>query len=166
MSKLKIDKINEAILGILQTRARITNQELADAIGLSPSAVLLRVRKLEAAGVISRYVADINIQKLADAAEYYVEITLTTQGLEERARFEKAMLANPFVIRCNQVAGPIDYLLQVMTLNTHHFERLADWLLSGDLPVQRITSIPIMRKVKPYAGFPIPAFFAGESPQE
>lgn len=152
---MKLDRTHVRILEELQRNARITNQELAEQVALSPSACLARVRKLEAMGILPRYAADITLEKIAPVLEAFIEVTLENHSRHETARFLKDVEELPHVITCHRVSGHYDFLLHVITHDMPELRELADHLLSGGLGVSKIATIPILDEVKPFTGYPL-----------
>src|SRR5262249_5630104 len=90
-SMAELDRIDRRILKELQARARVTNLELAAAVGLSPSACLQRVRRLEAAGIIGPYLAEIELDKVARSVTVIATVTLGSHRQRDFVRFEAAV---------------------------------------------------------------------------
>jgi DNA-binding Lrp family transcriptional regulator len=117
-----MDSIDHAIIRELQIDGRLTNQELADRVGLSPSPCLRRVKKLEAEGVIAGYVARIDPRAYGVPVIAFVRLRLdqhrgaTVQEVENRLR------AIPHVQDCYLMAGDCDYLLKVMVRDLESYE--------------------------------------------
>ena len=155
MTGTKLDPINLRILEELQDHARITNQDLAERVALSPSACLARVRKLEIDGVIHRYLADLALEKMDRLLEALIEVTLENHSSSEMARFLKAVEEHPHMVSCYRVSGHYDYLLHVVVKDMPHLRQLADSLLSGDLGVSKIATIPILDRTKAFSGYPL-----------
>jgi Lrp/AsnC family transcriptional regulator, leucine-responsive regulatory protein len=166
MTAAKLDRINMRILEELQGNARITNQELAEKVALSPSACLARLRRLEADGVIHRYLADIALEKVERILEAFIEVTLENHSLREMARFLKAVEEHPHLVSCHRVSGHFDYLLHVIAQDMPQLRRIADQLLSGGLGVSKIATIPILEEVKPFAGYPLRALLRDAEGEE
>lgn len=162
MTGQKLDHLNVRILEELQCNARITNQELAEKVGLSPSACLVRVRKLETDGVISRYLADVDIDQLDHVIEAFIEVNLVNHERGELTKFENAMGANPHVVSCHRVSGQFDYLLLVVAQDMQQLREIADGLLSSGHGVSKISTIPILAKIKPFSGYPFRHVLHGE----
>ena len=91
MTDSKLDRIDLRILSQLQKRGRMTNVELADAVGLSPSPCLIRVKRLEKAGYIGGYGAHIQLEKLGDVQVAFTEVTLADHRREDFDRFVAAI---------------------------------------------------------------------------
>jgi Lrp/AsnC family leucine-responsive transcriptional regulator len=110
----ELDQIDLHILRILQERARITNQELADQVGLSPSPCLRRLRLLEQTRVIQRYVALLDPSALGLGVAVFVEVKLSVKNADAATKFEAAIAEFKEVLECHIVAGDYDYLLRIV----------------------------------------------------
>ena len=142
-----MDRIDRGILVQLQDNARISNVELAAAVGLSPSACLRRVALLEKAGVIDGYHAQLNASRLGHEVLVLVQITLEGQAAEMLAEFESAALEIPQVLACFLIAGESDYILRVAARDVADFGRLHAEHLSALPHVLRMESSFVMREV-------------------
>ncbi len=155
MSGTKLDAISLRILEVLQGHGRITNQELAETVALSPSACLARVRKLEADGIIERYLADLALERLDRVLEAFIEVTLENHSSSEMERFLTVVQEHPHMVSCHRVSGHFDYLLHVVAQDMPQLRQIADCLLSGGLGVAKIATIPILDRVKAFSGYPL-----------
>ena len=151
----QLDRINQRILNVLQTRARISNQDLADDVGLSPSACLMRVRRLEDSGLIRRYVTDVDVDKLGSTLSAFVEITLKNHDIDDFKHFDKAMQDQAEVIASYKVSGRFDYLLMVVVRDMARLRVLSDELLESDLGIAKFTTVPVIEQPKLFSGYPI-----------
>lgn len=120
----RMDALDLRILGELQRSGRIPNLDLAEAVGLSPSACHRRVQRLEAEGVIRGYVALLDARALDRRATVFVEITLTGQADEILEAFERAVARVPNVLECHLMAGTADYLLKIVASDSEDFARI------------------------------------------
>lgn len=112
---MKIDSYDRAILQRLQRDGRISNQDLADAVNLSPSPCLRRVRRLEEEGIIENYVARLNARKLGLNLMAFIQISMDRHTPERFARFEEAIATYPEVLECHLITGQAaDYQLKVV----------------------------------------------------
>ena len=109
----KIDSITVKILRELSADGRISNIDLADRVGLSPSACLRRVQELERNGVIAGYRAVLNPQALGIGFIAYVLVGLSKHTKEDQEAFENAIAAAPEVRECHNITGTVEYLLRV-----------------------------------------------------
>lgn len=122
MPKIDLDDFDRRILQALQENGRITNNDLADKIGLSPSPCLRRVRQLEAAGIISGYVALVDPDKIGLSVTAFVRVRLDRQDDRHLATFEKAIAEYPEVLECYLMTGEADYQLRVLVESLAEFE--------------------------------------------
>ena len=124
-----LDKTDYRILHHLQNNARISNAELADAIGLSPSPCLRRVKALELAGVLKRYVGIVDAKAVGLPISVFVSVSMNRQerlGLES---FEATIASYKEVMECYLMTGSSDYLVRVVVPDLESYERfLADKL--------------------------------------
>lgn len=131
---MKLDRYDRQILAILQEEGRISNQELAERVGLSPSPCLRRVRALEEAGLIAGYRALLDARKLGLSLTALIHISMDRHTPERFERFEAEVRAIPEVLECLLITGQeADYQLKVVVRDMDAYQEL---LLS------RITRIP------------------------
>ena len=109
-----LDEIDRRILAALQRDARLTNVELAARVGLSPSPCLRRVRNLEARGVIERYGAKLNRQRVGLGVTAFVSVNIERHRDALATKFREAVLAMPEVVSCYITSGEHDFLLHVI----------------------------------------------------
>lgn len=140
----KLDRYNNGILQELQANGRISNIELADRVGLSPSACLRRVQELENSGVITGYRAVINREALGIGFSAYLAIGLGDHTMPSQLAFEKAMQHSDAVRECHNVTGSIEYLVRVEVADINAYKAFhADVL--GALPqVSSITTYVVL----------------------
>ncbi len=142
---LKLDRIDLRILCHLQQNSRITNVILADAVGLSPSPCLIRVKRLEKAGYISGYGAYIRLEKLADVQIVFTEVTLSDHRREDFAKFEAYLRNVDEIIECHLVSGGYDYLLKFMTRSVVHYQSVIESLLEQNLRIEKYFSYIVIK---------------------
>lgn len=147
LAKMKLDKIDTSILISLQENARISNVDLANRVGLSPSACSRRVEHLEQSGIIEGYQAVISNQALGQTITSVVHITLDRQSGGDYQAFEDAVSACPYIVTCFLMSGEHDYIIRVNANDMEHFEYIhKNWL--STLPgILRINSSFAMRTV-------------------
>ncbi|MBP8930346.1 MAG: Lrp/AsnC family transcriptional regulator, partial [Paracoccus sp.] len=149
---LTLDQIDLRILERLQVDGRMTNQELAEAVGLSPSPCLNRVRRLEKAGVISGYQAHIELTKVCRHVDVIAAVTLRDHGLEDFEVFEEMVAGMRFVIECTKVSGTIDYLVRFICPDIAAYQMLSDELLKLGPKINNLSSYIVLKTVKPFRG--------------
>lgn len=147
-----LDQIDLKILVRLQADGRMTNQELAEMVGLSPSPCLNRVRRLERAGVISCYQAHIELSKVCRHVDVIAAVTLRDHGLKDFEVFEDMVASMRFVVECTKVSGPIDYLVRFICPDIAAYQMLSDELLRLGPKVSNLSSYIVLKTVKPFRG--------------
>ncbi|MDF3934916.1 Lrp/AsnC family transcriptional regulator [Pseudomonas citronellolis] len=123
MSNHKLDAYDHRILAALQRDGRLSNVQLAEEIGLSPSPCLRRVRLLEEAGVIRRYGADLDRDQVGLGLTVFVGIKVERHHEEHAEAFRHAVIDLPEVISVHLVSGESDFLLQVVVPDLRAYER-------------------------------------------
>lgn len=144
---MSLDRVDRQILRILQGDGRISNADLAAQINLSPSACLRRVKSLEEAGVIDRYVALLNQQKIGKPMSIIVEISLHSQSLDVLNAFEAAVCRSSEIRECFLMAGDADYIIKVSASDAADFERIHRDHLATLPGVSKMRSNFAIRKV-------------------
>lgn len=145
---MHLDEIDLKILDVLQKDGRISNQDLADRVGLSPSPCLRRVKSLESAGVIQRYVALIDPAAAGRTLQAIIEVRLDHQTSAAVDRFEKEILKHPQVLECYLMAGDWDYILRVIFRDLDEFREFCVGALSKIPGVSNVKSNICMKSVK------------------
>jgi Lrp/AsnC family leucine-responsive transcriptional regulator len=157
----ELDLIDWRLLGLLQQDARITNVELAEKVGLSPSPCLNRVRALEESGYISRYVTLLDPQRVGLKVSVFIQVTLEKQIEPALEVFEQAIRERPEVMECYLMTGEADYLLRVVVPDLQALERFILQFLSRVPGVGNIKSSFSLKQVKYQTALPLPAPEAG-----
>ena len=144
MAQVELDAIDRRILAILQENGRLSNQEIAERVNLSPSPCLRRIRRLEEIGVITGYVALLDPQKLGLDLLAYVSVRLEKRGGTHAELFRAAVQAWPEVVACHAMTGDMDYLLRVQVEDMAHFSRFVqDQLLHHPSVIDMKTSFSL-----------------------
>jgi DNA-binding Lrp family transcriptional regulator len=162
-TKLKLDRIDLRILTHLQQNGRVTNVDLADAVGLSASPCLMRVKRLEKAGYITGYAAQIQLQKLGDTLMVFTEVTLADHRATDFARFEAAIRKVDEIIECHLVSGGYDYLLKFVTRSVGDYQALMERLLDLQIGIEKYFSYIVIKSVFMKPSLPLEAFFAPDA---
>ena len=142
---LKIDRLDLRILAQLQKNGRMTNADLADAVGLSPSPCLIRVKRLEQAGYIGGYGAHLRLEKLGDTLTVFTEVTLADHHREDFARFEAAIREVDEVLECHLVSGGYDYMLRFLTRGVNHYQEVIEALLERNIGIAKYFSYIVIK---------------------
>ena len=151
-----LDAIDWKILALLQSDARMSNVELARAVGLSPSPCLARVRALEQAGYISRYVSLLDALKVGLKVSVFIQVALEKQVEKALDVFENAILERPEVMECYLMTGEADYLLRVLVPDIQALEEFILHFLSRVPGVGNIKSSFALKQVKYQTALPLP----------
>ncbi|MFN3416245.1 MAG: Lrp/AsnC family transcriptional regulator [Caldimonas sp.] len=145
---VQLDAIDRQILRILQDDGRISNQDLAERVHLSPSACLRRVRRLEEEGVIARYVALLHPRAVGQPGTSFTIVNLERITPEAIQAFESAVRAEPAILDCYYVAGSNDYLIRFTYRDAADLETIHGEILSRLPGVVRSNSMLVLRTVK------------------
>jgi Lrp/AsnC family leucine-responsive transcriptional regulator len=144
----KLDAIDRKILQSLQADGRMSLAELSAKVGLSPSPCLRRVRLLEKAGVIKRYVAVVDQQSVNLPVSVFVSLKLESQRQQMLANFGKMVARWPEVLECYLMTGPRDYLLRVVVADLAAYERFLKQKLTRVEGIASIESSFALEQVK------------------
>ena len=144
----KLDDLDRKILEHLQADGRMSLADLAYKVGLSPSPCLRRVRNLERAGVISRYVAVLDQRAVGLPVSVFVSIKLEKQREEQLNRFAKAVERWPEVLECYLMTGSRDYWLRVVVPDLDAYERFVKQKLTRVEGIASIESSFALEQVK------------------
>ncbi|MFL6797614.1 MAG: Lrp/AsnC family transcriptional regulator [Xanthobacteraceae bacterium] len=148
-----LDNIDIKILSLLQRDGRSTVQKLAQAVALSPRATLERMRRLEAAGIISGYQAVLELNRLTRPVHVFAEIALEKQA--SRSRVERRLRALDEVVECWEVSGNLDYVARFVCADLAAYEEITGALIDDtELGVARVISHVALRPVRRFAGYP------------
>ncbi|UTW56320.1 Lrp/AsnC ligand binding domain-containing protein [Kordiimonas sp. SCSIO 12610] len=144
----KLDAIDRRILATLQNSGRISNVDLADIVGLSPTPCLERVKRLETAGYIEGYRARLNPEKLGVTILAFIEVSLIKTNPDAFDDFKNATRRVPEIQECHMVAGGFDYLLKVRVKNMSSYRRFLGETISTLPGVDRTHTYMVMEEVK------------------
>lgn len=147
-SETDLDRIDRKILSILQEDGRIANLKLAEAVALSPTAVLARVQRLTRDGFILGYEARLNPLKLGAGMLVFVEVLLDRTTPNVFDQFKAAVQVHPEIMECHMVAGGFDYLLKTRSADMNAYRVFAGnvlWQLPG---VRETRTYAVMEEVK------------------
>lgn len=152
---MKLDPIDLNILCALQADGRITKLKLAEAVNLSASACFERMRRLEKAGLITGYHADVDLTKLLRTSFVFVEVTLTTHRAVDFQRFEAHIQTVPEVLECYAIGGGVDYILKMIATDIAHYQEEVDALLEADIGIDRYFTYIVTKPVKRSLEYPV-----------
>ena len=149
----RLDAIDIKILAALQQDGRMTVQKLAAGVGLSARPCLERVRRLQAAGIITAYQAVIDLQQLSRPVTIFAEIALESQA--RRDQVERRLKQIEEMVECWEISGTFDYVARFVCRDLAHYESLTAGLIEDPvLGVLRIVSHIVLRSVRRFGGYP------------
>ena len=147
-----MDRIDKRILQELRRDGRIANTQLADRVGLSPSACLRRVQALEAAGVITGYRAVTDPAKLGAGFVAYLMVGLADHSKAAQERFERAASACREVVECHNITGTFEYLLRVEAADLAAYKRVHTDVVGAIEGVRQMSSYVVVGSPKDERG--------------
>ena len=145
----KLDRIDVKILAVLQGNGRITNAALADAVGLSQSPCLQRLKRLETAGYITGYSAQIDIGKLAETVTVFTEVTLSDHRSGDFSRFEAGIAQFDDVVECHLISGGYDYLLKFVSSSVAGYQATIERILDARIGIEKYFSYIVIKSPLP-----------------
>lgn len=151
---MRLDDRDIAILRVLSAEGRITKAALADRIGLSPTPCWDRLKKLEQAGLIEGYRAQISLRKLGPHITVFVAAELADHTAASFRVFEDAVTRHDEVVAAWALGGGFDYLMQVVTRDIDAYQRLMDALLDARIGLARYFTYIVTKPVKAGGALP------------
>jgi Lrp/AsnC family transcriptional regulator, regulator of ectoine-degradation genes len=145
---MRLDRYDLAILRILAQDGRMTKSRLAEEINLSISPAWERVKRLEDAGVIKGYRAEVNWLRAFKGSRVIVEVTLARHTAPDMRRFEERIVGAPEVVQCHATGGGVDYVLHVLSQDIDHYQRFIDALLTEELGIEKYFTYIVTKEVK------------------
>jgi Lrp/AsnC family leucine-responsive transcriptional regulator len=139
MPKVELDAIDRRIIAALQADGRLSNTDLAEQVGLSPSPCLRRVKRLEAEGLIGGYRALLEREAVGLGLTVFVSVKIGGHADQGAADFEQAVVGMSEVVACHMVAGEADYLLEVVVPDLVAYQRFL---------LDRLLTLAVVKEVK------------------
>ena len=158
-----LDRFDLKILAHLQREGRCSNVELADAVGLSQSPCLVRTKRLQEAGVIRGFGADIALEKLGRYVIVFSEVTISRHRRNDLRRFEEVIAGHREIVDWYNVSGGYDYLLKFVAPSVSCFQELMERLLQEDIGIEKFTSRIVLRHLSGIRKYPIGLIASGKS---
>lgn len=152
---MTLSKTDIKILQQLQQDARITNQQLADEIGLSASPTWRKVRKLEEDEVIQGYRAVLNRKKIGLNVMVFVRVTIDSHSEAEARKFEQEVMALDNVVSCYSIGGDADFLLQVVAADMDAYADFAMSVIRRLPGIKEMQSMFVLKEIKGLAAWPL-----------
>ena len=160
MPSVTLDRIDRRILELLQHDAKLSNQDIAQKVGLSPSPCLRRTRRLEEAGLIRQYVAILDAAKLGLGLTAYATVRMDKHSdAPKRApmqSFRDVVQEWREVVACYAMTGEMDYLLRVQTVDLEHYSRFVMDKLLRHPSVLDVKSSFTLERIKDTTALPLP----------
>ncbi len=150
-----LDKYDRHILRILQQDGRISNQQLADAVGLSTAACWRRVKALEERGVVNKYTALVDPQSLDYGLCVFLLVTLIRHSKDSSQEFEEAVKSCPEVLQCYAVTGNADFVLRVVIPDMATYDQFLTEKIFCLPGVSQVKSNFMLREVKYDTAIPV-----------
>ena len=145
---LKLDDRDLKILSILSREGRISKAELAKRVNLSAAPAWERLKRLEDAGIIAGYRADIQLRKISAHVTVLMAAELESHRVQDFQTFERAIASLDEVVSCWAVGGGFDYILQIVTRDIDSYQRLVDHLLEARVGLSRYFTYVVTKPVK------------------
>jgi DNA-binding Lrp family transcriptional regulator len=143
------------ILTLLQNDARMTNQSVADSIGLSASPCWRKIHKLEEDEVIQGYRAVLNRRKIGLTVMVFVRVTIDSHSESEAKKFEEEVAALEDVVACYSIGGDADFLLQVVARDLDSYADFAMSVVRRLPGIKEMQSMFVLKEIKPLVSYPI-----------
>jgi len=158
-AQTELDRLDLRVLELLQADGRATYEQIAERVGLSPSATLRRVRRLEESGVIDRYVALVRPERVGLALTAYINVRLEkhaeTHKRSPMDAFRASVQGWPEVVECSSLTGEMDYLLRVMVADMAHYSRFVMDTLLKHPSVQDCKTSFVLESIKRTTALPL-----------
>jgi Lrp/AsnC family leucine-responsive transcriptional regulator len=155
MASPDLDRIDRRILDALQADGRLSNVELAERVGLSPSPCLRRVKRLEDAGMIAGYRAVLGRKTIGLGLTVFVELKAGKHNRDNAANLQETLRAIPEVVSCHMVSGASDFLAEVVVPDLDAYERLMTEKILTLPTIEDVRSNFAIRTVKSNAPLPL-----------
>jgi len=148
MKQVGLDSFDRKILGYLQQDGRISNQQLAEQVGLSPAACWRRVRALEEQGAIVGYSARLNPEALGQVLSVFALVSLQRHNIDSTAEFEQQVMTYPEVLQCFAVTGNADFVLRVVVPDMRSYDRFLNEKIFTLQGIAQVHSNFALREIK------------------
>ena len=154
--RVKLDPINRKIIAKMHLQSDITNQRLAEEVGLSPAACSQRVSALREAGYFFNFHCEVDLDRTFEHVLAYVEFTLSDNSLPSRRAFEAEIEKYPEFMDCLRVSGEVDYVSFTCARNIQALNKICDAVSAKPkCRIKRIVTRLILERSKWYLGYPI-----------
>lgn len=154
MSKVKIDTVDAKILDQLQKDSRITNQDLADQLGMSASPCWRRVKRLEEEKIIRGYGVFLDRKKMGLGVMVFIRVSIDRHSELEAKKFEQQVAALEYVVACYSIGGDADFLLQVVSPDLDTYAEFSMSIIRRLPGIKEMQSMFVLKEIKPFLAFP------------
>ena len=155
MKQVELDKLDRKILSALQQDGRISNQLLAEQVGLSPAACWRRVRTLEESGVIQGYSAGVDPERIGQGLCVLVNLSLQRHNIDSTAEIEQQVSSYPEVLQCFAVTGNADFVLRVIVPDMASYDRFLNEKIFTLQGIAQVNSNFALREIKNTETIPV-----------
>jgi len=157
MPERSLEAVDARILDALQGDGRLTNQALADKVGMSTSPCWRRVNRLEQDGVIAGYRAVLDRQKIGLGVLAFVRVKIDSHNADESEEFSRGIMRLNEVVACYSVAGDADFLLQVVARDLEAYADFAMTVIRRLPRIKEMQTTMVLKEIKAFEGFPVNA---------
>ena len=157
MPDRSLEAVDARILDALQGDGRLTNQALADRVGMSTSPCWRRVNRLEQDGVIAGYRAVLDRQKIGLGVLAFVRVKIDSHNADESEEFSRGIMRLNEVVACYSVAGDADFLLQVVASDLDAYADFAMTVIRRLPRIKEMQTTMVLKEIKGFEGFPVNA---------
>ncbi len=144
----KFDKLDKKILQLLQNDSTLNTKQIADEVGLSITPTYERIKRMERTGVVEKYVALVNKEKIGKNLVVFCNVSLLVHSKPLLKKFEQAVSKLDEVMECYHTAGTFDYLLKVVSNDMHHYQDFITNKLAATENIGHVQSSFVMTEVK------------------
>lgn len=145
-----LDRIDLEILATLRADGRTSKIKLAEAVGLSPTPCAMRIERLEAAGFIRGYHADLDLERLGNLSQFIVMVRIKDITPEKSGQFEAIVSKSVNIVACDAVVGSVNYVMRILAQNVRHYRAIMEPFLAMEIDY---TTYPISKNVSDRADF-------------
>ena len=158
---LKLDDRDLKMIAILREEGRISKADLARRVNLSAAPCWERLKRLEEAGIITGYHAEVALKKLGPHIVVFMAAELESHRGEDFQKFERSLARYDEIVACWAVGGGFDYILQIVTRDIDSYQRLVDQLLEARVGLARYFTYVVTKPVKQSATLPLEMLTGG-----
>ncbi|MGB0883618.1 MAG: Lrp/AsnC family transcriptional regulator [Flavobacteriales bacterium] len=152
---LKLDKIDKQLLNLLQKDSKIKISELSEQLNLSKTPIYERIKRFEKEGIISKYVAVVDKNRLGNSMVVFCSVSLDSQNLESIEEFSTEIKQMPEVIECYLMGGLNDFLLKVIVQDLQAYHKFSTEKLASLSNVSQIKSTFVLNEIKQSSVIPL-----------